>query len=154
MREVEASAALQIPAPPAVVYGILADYRVGHPSILPRRVFLSLDVEEGGIGAGTVFRVRMKSFGVTREIHAKVSEPAPGRVLAETDEVLGIRTTFEVRPGEAGQGSHVTIRTRWVARGLFGWIEARLAPAFLRRVYGEELRNLARAARLQAGEKA
>jgi len=46
----------------------------------------------------------------------------------------------------SGSGSIVTIQTQWTARGLRGWIEATLAPPFLRKLYLEELGNLARAA--------
>ena len=112
MRQVLATASRLIHAPPKIVYGILADYRRGHPSILPRRGFLSLDVEEGGIGAGTVFRLRMKVIGVTRAMRARVTEPIPGQVLVETDESAGIRTTFDVRPDGTGQDARVTIRTQ------------------------------------------
>jgi polyketide cyclase/dehydrase/lipid transport protein len=147
MKEVHATASRAIRAEPDVVYKILADYRVGHPAILPKRAFLSLDVDEGGVGAGTEFLLRMKSFGTIREMRAKVTEPKPGRVLVETYESReGIQTTFEVRPAESGSGSVVTIQTRWTARGLRGWIEAMLAPPFLRKLYLEELGNLARAA--------
>ena len=40
------SALLDIPA--ATAYGLIADYRNGHPRILPPRVFPGLDVESGG----------------------------------------------------------------------------------------------------------
>src|SRR4030095_85973 len=83
MKEVHATASRTIRAEPGIVYAILADYRVGHPSILPQRTFLSLEVEEGGAGAGTVFRLRMKSFGTVREMRAKVAEPKRGRGLIE-----------------------------------------------------------------------
>jgi Polyketide cyclase / dehydrase and lipid transport len=132
-----------IHAPASVVYSILADYRVGHPSILPRRAFLSLDVEEGGYGAGTVIRLRMKAFGATRESRAKISEPTPGQVLVETDLTSGLRTTFDVRPQPGGNDALVTFLTEWTTRGFQGWLEGIFAPGFLRKVYGEELENLA-----------
>jgi len=144
MGDVRATASLVIQAPPKLVYGILADYRQGHPSILPRRAFLSLDVEEGGVGAGTVIRVRMKVFGVTRQMRARVSEPMSGRLLVETDVDTGLTTTFDVYP--EGKGTRVTILTQWVTRGLRGWAEGLLAPRFLERLYEEELQNLARLA--------
>ncbi len=43
-----------IDAPAAKVYGIIADYREGHPSILPKPFFGSIQIERGGTGAGTV----------------------------------------------------------------------------------------------------
>src|SRR5687768_1410472 len=42
---IEAEAVIDAPA--AVAYAIIADYREGHPHILPRPPFVSLDVEEG-----------------------------------------------------------------------------------------------------------
>ena len=44
-----------IQAPAQQAYAIIADYRNGHPRILPRPYFVSLTVEQGGVGAGTDF---------------------------------------------------------------------------------------------------
>ncbi len=52
-----ASAERTIPAPAAAVYALLADYRDGHPRILPP-AFSDLTVLQGGIGAGTDHSVR------------------------------------------------------------------------------------------------
>ena len=54
------SASAVIHAPAADLYAIIADYERGHPRILPKPPFVSLAVEEGGIGAGTVIRVHMR----------------------------------------------------------------------------------------------
>ena len=35
------------------IYNVIADYRVGHPAILPKPWFDGLTVEKGGFGAGT-----------------------------------------------------------------------------------------------------
>ena len=51
-----------IPAQAQKVYDLLADYRVGHPAILPKE-FTKLEVLEGGRGAGTKTRITMKSWG-------------------------------------------------------------------------------------------
>ena len=66
-----------IPARPEVVYGIIADYRNGHPNILPRRYFGELIVEQGGIGAGTVINFTTHVLGNTRHFKHTVSEPEP-----------------------------------------------------------------------------
>jgi hypothetical protein len=42
-------------------YSILADYRIGHPSILPHQ-FTSMEVEQGGVGAGTIIRFTMRCW--------------------------------------------------------------------------------------------
>jgi uncharacterized membrane protein len=129
----------ELAAPPEVVYGIIADYREGHPSILPPRWFTHLHVEQGGRGAGTVIRLGLKMGGKPREMRAQITEPEPGRVLVEHElGGRGIVTTFRVDPTEGGR-THVTIRTTYRAPGIAGFIERLLAPALLKRVYREEL---------------
>src|SRR5262245_56834492 len=61
--QVTASAAMNAPA--EQVYNIIADYRNGHPHLLPKQ-FSNLLVEEGGYGAGTRIRFQMTAFGQTR----------------------------------------------------------------------------------------
>ena len=129
-----------IPAAPDVCYDILADYREGHPSILPPRWFGPLTVEEGGVGAGTRIRFEMKVLGKTNVGHATITEPVPGRVLVETDAQAGVVTTFVVeRVGAVG--SRVTFETEMTSRGgwLRGLVERVVVPPLLRRIYTEEL---------------
>ena len=78
------SATKVIAAPAARVYDLLADYREGHPSILPKAYFISHTVEQGGRGAGTVVAFQMKLMGRTQSFRSTISEPEPGRVLVET----------------------------------------------------------------------
>lgn len=139
MPDIEASASAVIPAPAPVVYAILADYREGHPSILPRQYFRDLRVEEGGRGAGTRIAFLVRSLGTTRRFRATVSEPEPGRRLVETDTASGVATSFLVEPDERDGISRVTIATRYHKAGIAGWIERWIAPPFLRRVYAAEL---------------
>jgi hypothetical protein len=134
----------RIAAPAAECYAILADYRVGHPSVLPAPYFDGLDVEEGGVGAGTVIRFRMRMLGTTRTARARVTEPAPGRVLMETIPESNIVTTFTVVPDAGGAGCEVTIATEFPDRGgLLGAIERALVGRSLPRVYRKELALLA-----------
>ena len=140
MARVEVSATRAIAAPPAVVYGIIADYHVGHPSILPPKWFGPLTVVDGGVGAGTRIRFSMKGMGPERPMEAIVAEPEPGRVLTESYPATGGVTTFTVEP-DAG-GSRVTFHTTWEARGVAGFFERLAAPGFLRRVYKDELDQL------------
>ena len=140
MSRVEVSATRAIAAPPAVVYAIIADYHVGHPSILPPKWFGPLTVVEGGVGAGTRIRFSMKGMGPERPMEAIVAEPEPGRVLTETYPATGGVTTFTVE--HAPGGSLVTFHTTWQARGIAGLIERLAAPGFLRRVYKDELDQL------------
>lgn len=140
---VKASAVLPAPAP--VVYGIIADYQKGHPSILPPQYFENLVVEAGGQGAGTRIRFTMRALGTRRECRASITEPEPGRVLLETDETTGTPTQFTVEPLPEGK-SRVTFETKYQAKGLRGWIEALLVPRYLGKVYAAELRLLAQRA--------
>jgi hypothetical protein len=143
MPRIDVAESALIPAEPPVVYRILADYRIGHPAILPPRTFFDLVVERGGYGAGTVIRFSMRLAGVTRVVRGEVSEPDPGRLLVETYPDTGTVTSFTVDP----QGDHesiVTIRTEWEPVGFRGVVESLLAPRLLRGVYVEELKRLAR----------
>jgi hypothetical protein len=141
--KIEASAVIS--APPSVVYGIIADYRSGHPSILPPEYFEDLVVEEGGRGAGTRIRFTMKAFGKRETSRALVTEPEPGRVLVETVEDRGLVTTFTV-DGAPGNSSRVTFVTDYPTRGLRGWFESLVVPGYLKKVYAAELRLLAQRA--------
>jgi hypothetical protein len=139
---VKASARMDAPA--EVVYSIIADYRNGHPHILPKQYFEWLEVEQGGRGEGTVIRFQMRVLGQTRVLRAAVTEPEPGRVLVETDTSGdGPVTTFIVEPEESG--SHVTFSTELTsAGGPLGLLERFVLRRVLRRIYAAELRQLAR----------
>ncbi|MBZ0301843.1 MAG: hypothetical protein K8J31_18995 [Anaerolineae bacterium] len=101
-------------------------------------------VEEGGVGAGTVIRVRMNVMGIEQAYHMTVSEPEPGRVLAEDDPAVGVHTTFTVEPRNGGQQSQVTITTvSTTSPGFKGLMERMMNPPVARRIYRQELQNLA-----------
>ena len=143
MTIVHARAAHDIDARPAAVYAVLADYRVGHPAILPKPYFTDLKVQAGGRGAGTVIQVTMQVLGVERVYHEVVSEPEPGRVLAETDADAGVTTTFTVDALDGGKRSRVTIATEArTSPGLRGVVERMVQPPLLRGIYRKELRQL------------
>jgi len=141
------SASAIIPARRDRVYSLIANYREGHPRILPKQ-FSSLVVEEGGIGAGTIIRFQMSVFGKKQTFRAAITEPEPGRVLVETDlDANGAVTTFAVNPGTAPADSHVTISTELHVRsGFRGQIERTFSTMLLRPIYAKELENLARVA--------
>lgn len=144
MPRIHVAASATIAAPPEVVYAILADYREGHPRILPPQYFRNLTVEQGGRGAGTHIRFDMRVLGRTRTAYGVVTEPEPGRVLVETYPDTGIVTTFIVEPRGEGRHAAVTIASDWEKPGLAGWFEQKTAPPLLRRIFEEELRYLAR----------
>ncbi|HLZ42823.1 MAG TPA: SRPBCC family protein [Candidatus Sulfotelmatobacter sp.] len=141
------SASAIIPARRERIYSLIANYRDGHPRILPRQ-FSNLTVEQGGVGAGTVIRFQMSVFGKKQTFRAAITEPEPGRVLVETDlDTNGAVTTFTVNPGTAPADSSVTISTELPVRsGFLGKVERALATFLLRPIYVKELENLARVA--------
>ena len=133
-----------IDARPEEVYAVFSDYEVAHHAILPKPYFVDMKVEQGGQGAGTVVRVWMNVFGAKREYHLTVSEPEPGRVLVESDPVAGMVTRFVVEPVGSGQQSRVTIASDSPASpGFAGLMERLMNPPITRRIYREELHQLA-----------
>jgi len=130
-------------APPDRVYGIIADYHAGHPSILPKP-FRNLVVEQGGVGAGTIIRFDVHAYGQVTKCRAVVTEPEPGRVLVETNvEPAGSQTTFTVA-ASAGGGCDVTFYSEFESRdGLAGVVERFMSKRFLKKLYAEELALLA-----------
>ena len=137
MPPLQVSAERTVPAPAPAVYALLADYRDGHPRILPP-AFSDLTVLEGGTGAGTVFRFALKLAGQTQEGEARVEEPQPGRVLSESYLEKSAVTLFTVEP--VGSQSRVRIETTWQpSRGIAGLIERLVAPRLFRKLYTEEL---------------
>jgi polyketide cyclase/dehydrase/lipid transport protein len=142
------TASADIDAPADRVYAIIADYRNGHPHILPKQ-FRNLTVEQGGIGAGTIIRFEVRVFGQTQRFRAKVSEPEPGRVLVEENlEPVPSKTTFTVVKSPSGSGTRVTFVTETTSRGgLLGAVERFLSKRVMRKMYAEELSLLALRAR-------
>jgi uncharacterized protein YndB with AHSA1/START domain len=138
------SASKLISAPARKVYDILADYRDGHPRILPKPYFVSIHVEEGGYGAGTVIDFQMQLMGRIQSFHSTITEPEPGRILVETDRNTGAVTTFAVDPRSDGQEAFVTIATTTIVPdGVAGKIQGWLTNRLLRPIYEKELDQLA-----------
>jgi hypothetical protein len=134
----------RIAAPPARVYQILADYRE-HERILPRKHFKSLVIERGGVGAGTVIAVEMRVLGSTQRFRAEVSEPSPGRVLAEMIIGSGVVTTFTVAPTTDGRATDLTIATELTdRRGFGGMVERFISRKVLPPIYVAELKEIDR----------
>ena len=130
--------AADIAASPAEVYALLRDYRVGHPGILPP-AFRNLEVLEGGVGEGTLFRCEMRLLGRTTVFHGRVTEPRPGTRLVETDPHTGLTTIFHLAPTESG--TRLTFITEMpVKAGLLGWIQGWVITRLLTPVFRQELR--------------
>lgn len=144
MTIIRAQATRTVAAAPERVYAVFSDYDVAHPAILPRPYFDEITVEEGGQGAGTVVRVRMKAMGVENNYRLTVTEPEPGRRLVEADPAAGVETTFLVEPHNGGRESQVTITIDTEASpGVKGWVERLILPPFSRRILQKELQLLA-----------
>ena len=139
----------RVNAPAAAAYGVIADYRHGHPQIVPPRAFSDLVVEGGsGVGEGTQIRFTLKLLGQSRTSHARVSEPEPGRVLVETELPPGsVVSTFTVNPVSA-DACDVTIATDLpTGGGMLGRVVGWLAVRLLTPLYHEEIARLERVAR-------
>ena len=149
MSEIRVVAEAPVGAPADRVYSLIADYQRHHPNFLPP-AFSDLVVEQGGVGAGTVFSMTMRAFGQTTHARMAVTEPEPGRVLVESDAdpASDLHTIFTVEPD--GAASRVRFDTRWHPKpGIAGLVERLFAPRFLRGVYADELRRLDAYARQQ-----
>jgi uncharacterized protein YndB with AHSA1/START domain len=139
MAKVEATAERTIDAPADRVYGSLADMNQ-HPRFLPP-AFSDFQVEEGGVGAGTVTTFTVTAGGRTRNYRMRVTEPEPGRTLVESDANSSLVTTFNVEP--QGDKSLVRISTSWDgASGIGGFFERTFAPKAMHRIYLDELDRL------------
>lgn len=134
------SASTLITAPAQQVYGIIADYRNGHPHIIPPKYFRNLVVEEGGTGAGTKIRFEMILFGKAQAAQSVITEPEPGRILVEsTTDGLAV-TSFIVDTVEGGKTAKVTISTEMKS---MGFVANLLIKFLFKRIYREELALLA-----------
>lgn len=137
--KVTVAAERAVGAPPATVYACLADME-HHRQILPP-AFSGFEVEEGGVGTGTVVRYAVTAGGRTRQYRTAVTETEPGRLLTEADTASSLVTTFTVTPD--GTGSRVRIDTSWDgAGGVGGFFERLFAPRVLRGIYQDELGRL------------
>ena len=85
MPTVRAQAEATFDAKLDVVYEVIADYATHHPQIMPESFFSGLEVDAGGIGAGTVFHITFHAPGKRERLHMRVDEPEPGSVLTETN---------------------------------------------------------------------
>ena len=140
MARIVVSAEGTVEAPADTVYRYIADMREHHPRFLPP-AFSDFRVESGGVGAGTITRYKLTAGGRTREYRTKIAEPAPGRVLTESDTGSSAVTTFTVSP--QGSASLVQISSTWDgAGGIGGLLERIFAPRVLRAIYTDELKRL------------
>lgn len=134
------SAESMIAASAGAVYRLLADYRQGHPSIVPKKYFGPLQIEAGGVGAGTIIRFNMTVLGTTKTFRMLVAEPRKGQLLTETDMETGSCTSFTVTQHTDPGRCSLCISTQLPQRpGLLGQLERLMTTWLLKRIYAEEL---------------
>lgn len=131
------SAERTIDAPADEIYQYLADMRL-HSRFLPPP-FYDFQVEEGGVGAGSVVQFKIDFAGGVRELRMQVTEPEPGRTLVQTDTGgSGLVTTFTVTP--QGEQALVNITSSFDGEsGIAGFAERIVAPRRLHRIHAKEL---------------
>jgi ribosome-associated toxin RatA of RatAB toxin-antitoxin module len=140
MSQVHVEVSRIIDATPQTLHNVVADYKVGHPAILPRPYFQDLIVEKGGYGTGSVLEVHMKVFGIKRSFRQSVTEPEPGRVIMESNIGDDLVTTFTFEPLQNGTQTKVTISTDFTPKNV---MDRLINPPVMRHIYRIELENLA-----------
>jgi len=131
------SISVAVQAAPRFVHGVLDDYRMERPRVLPPGAD-DYRLLEGGVGDGTVFGYRIRGLGRVRAVRAFVQEPEPGRVLVETEERGEVRTFTMVPAGVEGG----TLLTLELSRR-HSWRPSGTAHPRLRRAYATQLVRLA-----------
>jgi hypothetical protein len=129
--------------PATSLYAVVADYREGLPQILPKAYFKGWDVESGGQGAGTIVNVSMSFFGKKFLFRLAVTEPKPGSVLVETDTDTGKYTRFTFIPINDHESTLTIDSEIPVGPGVSGYFKARNVVFFAKRIYKQEMKNLA-----------
>jgi len=139
MRQGRVEVAAVIEAQPQEIYAVLADYRNGHPRIVPKEYLRDLEVEVGGYGAGTVIRFHVRAFGIERSARSTISEPEPGRVLVETETTSNIVTTYTLTPQSEGK-TMLQIASAWqVSHNPFVALQQAFYPKLMRSMDAKEL---------------
>jgi hypothetical protein len=148
MSKVHVSAERVLDAPADVVYQCIADYRQHHrPGGFLPPAFHDLHILRGGVGAGTKWSLKVTLAGRTRTLVQEVTEPEPGRVLVEANDLD--RTTYTVDPVGLNQ-CQVRFDTELDARGLEGLMTRLFAKRLMLPLYLEELESLGRYAQAEA----
>jgi uncharacterized protein YndB with AHSA1/START domain len=143
MGRTRAQAERLIGTPPAAVYAVLADYTTQHPRIMPAPPFSDLEVESGGVGAGTIFHITVRMLGRRQRLHMRVAEPEPGQVLTETNLDTGVVTEFTIAPRDGGSRTLAQMSSEWeTKRGLGGLVDRLVAPRLMGRMFAKQLHQL------------
>jgi len=142
MPRYHASSSRLISVPAPTLYAIVADYRTGHPLILPSN-FHHFEVEQGGFGAGTRISFQSTVAGNHRRYHQEIREPEPGHILQEVELTGDLVTTFTFTAVNDHQ-TRVSIDTEASTErtGWLGKVEAWLTKVLSERVESRELAQL------------
>jgi uncharacterized protein YndB with AHSA1/START domain len=145
MGRARAHAERLIDAPPAAVYAVLADYTTQHPKIMPAPPFSDLEVESGGVGAGTVFHITVRMLGRRQRLRMRVAEPEPGQVLTETNLDTGVVTEFTVAPRDGGSRTLAGMSSELETQGgLRGLADRLVTRRLMGRMFAKQLHQLDR----------
>jgi ribosome-associated toxin RatA of RatAB toxin-antitoxin module len=119
------------------LYGIVADYEVGHPAILPKPMD-GLRVDKGGQGLGTELTVFVNVMGSKTSFRQRVTKSEPFTLIEESniDNDLVTRFYFDALPDGK---TKVTISTDFTPQN---FVERLLNPMLMYSMYKRELRNL------------
>jgi uncharacterized membrane protein len=132
-----------IPATPEEVYESLIDFQNACPSILTSN-FINYNVEQGGVGEGTVIRYHLKAAGRKRPYRMHIAETSKGEILTERDSNSSLVTMWTLTPVDNGQQTQVRLVSEWEgASGIGGFFERTCAPRGLRGIYDKMLSRLA-----------
>ena len=106
-----------IAAPSERIYRIIADYCHGHPLLMPGQ-FSNLTVLLGGIGGGTRISFQHEDARSLPALQADITEPEPGRVLAEHQRSTPPSvTSFSSSPSRIRPSPHQHLNARHDSHG-------------------------------------
>jgi hypothetical protein len=117
-----------VDTPMNVVWRVLRDYR-GPRARMLGEPFADYELQEGGVGAGTVIGYRLRVGRHERAFVLGVEEPTPGRQLRERDRHRALLVTWTLTPG--GDGERTVVRVAAELRDVE--LERTLARARARR---------------------
>src|SRR5688572_1316530 len=120
------------------LYGIVADYEVGHPAILPKPMD-GLRVDKGGQGLGTELTVFVNLMGSKTTFRQRVTKSEPYSLIEESNIDNDLVTTFYFDTLPSGK-TKVTISTDFTPQN---FVERLLNPPLMHYMYKKELQNLA-----------
>ena len=138
MSKIHVEESLIINACAETLYGIVSDYEVGHPAILPKPME-GLRVDKGGQGLGTEITVLVNLLGMKQSFRQRVTISEPFSLIEESNIDNDLVTRFYFDALTDGK-TKVTISTDFTPQN-FG--ERLFNPPLMYSMYKRELRNLA-----------